>query len=1062
MSDLTTLLQNCMSPDESIRKQAESTFEQMKQQPSLLLPQLAVFANASSSNPAPLRLIALTQFNNMLVKIPKIRDVMSDQVIMELCKVLIEDCKVENEFRVVSILSSVITSFAFSIQQEELPWPNYIQTLFSLTQEQGIIQQCIALDALGKSTTHPEASLIISHVSELKSYINRCLSIDNIQLRLKAITFLSNAVGFIETTTEGKKFNELYPLIMQTLQQLIQNNEVTVANNVLDDLQELASFSNYFFAGILPTVSENLMTLCNSPIDNSLKESAMEVLLSLIQNNTSQYKKSGFLPQVLICLLNWLTSVSDDDVEDWLNENTDDTLFEYAQDALETLTSAIGGKPLRDTLFNKCVEFAKMSDWPHRFAAVTSLAQVIQHGKFIIKSNITEVLQLSFSAVSDNQPLIVYSLLNLLEGLMETFPHIMIRSHFDSIVNALILCVKSPHSRIQEKACFTLQSMLDNLGECSNKLIPFIGQIMDGLLILITTNNQPKTISTGLSSIVYISLLVTNQMGQYYEQFQKLFNALLPKCTTFNTSEMKGKMIELMAIFNSKLNPQFFSNIQEIIYNTLSELFKQPVGIEDPVLPYVMSALCRMVDSPNKAIRPNLDKFIVLLLNRIGLPIIKQEGDQTDVINVTNMISQEKKYLFFTIKKIAEYLKGEFAVYAEKTYNSVSPWLDCSNTNIKLAACIVLPLVISSLIQATGKSEQLKQIYYNLIQKLCQLLINDKASDTIEVILDCIQSIIITMGENSLEPQMISLLFETFDKTLYGTLENKGEALSVLPIDKTEDELDDEEIEMLGEEDQYDDYLQKMLNTLSSICENHLQTFFAAFNMKLFPRIMIYFGQTDNETRCSFAVSAMGTVICNGKLYHYLPHVGDQFISYMKSSSPDIAFNAILFVGRFAELEIPEFQPLTAKALNTLSEILTRPKNKTYHEIHSQLVTTLGEIILHNPNIPNKESLVKSFIGLFPVTEGFYKLVEIVYDLQTKGFITSSNDNETAEIIYRLTSFCADTIEEEECSIDTKKRIIGLLKIWTSNVSPNIIQAVWSKLTVDQRGELTDLQKEQL
>ncbi|ELP87758.1 importin beta-3 subunit, putative [Entamoeba invadens IP1] len=1063
MADLTAILQASMSPDNETRKKADVLVEQLKQNPSVFLPQVLTYSNAESKNPPNLRVIALTIVNNMLVKIPQLRAVIPDQLLLEMCNAIAINCKVENDLHLVPLLSTVVTTFALAIQQENLPWPNYIQFLFALTQEQNIIQQCIALDALGKSTIHPESQLILSHVSELKTYLARCLSIDSLPLRLKAITFISNTAVFLEKTAEGKKFYELYPLIAQTMQSLLANNNFEEVNNILEDLQELTQFSQFFFKPILPAVSENLLQICTSNYDGMVKSGAMEVILVLIEAYPASFKKTDYLQKVLVILLNWLASVTDADVQDWLDEDTGDTLFEYAQDAIETLTGTVGGKPLRDTLFAQCLEFIKRNDWPHRFAALSAFSQVVPRGKFVIKSNITELLQLGFAATQDDQPLVVYAFLDLIEELLDTFPHIMIRMHFDVIVKALTLCVKSKYKRVQERACFSLQSLLENLEDSKQKIIPALPTLVESMLVLLGSNSDFSLKSSALTSLVFITLLATPQMATYYQSFQTVFAAILPTCKDYHSSETKGKIIEMMSIFNSKLNPQFFPNIQDILYTTLLELFKQPIGIEDPLLPYAMSALCRLVDSPTKAIHPNLEKFMTIVFERIALPITLDNKDQTNVINVTNVITSEKKFLLLSVKKIADYLKGSYAVFAEKTFAIVSPFLQSNNSVIKITACEVLPVVVSSLVAAMGKTDQVKQLYYRVVNILCQVLVAERISDNIEVVLDCLNYVISAVGENSLDAQMIGILFESFDKLLFGCLEGNTEVQQISEkMNKDEDELDDEEAEMLNDQANFDTWLQKMLQVLGTVCENHVQTFFAAFNMKLFPRIMIYFNQEDNEMRCSFAVSAMGTVISKGKLYHYIPHVGDKFVEYMKSSMSDVAFNAILFVGVFAELEIPEFQNLVPKVLNVISELVSRKKNKAYFELHSQIVTTLGLIVLHNKTLPNRDALVKSFIGLFPVSEGYSKLVEVIFDMQNQNLITSNNENETAEIIYRLVSFCAGAVEEEVCSKDTKKKILLLLKKWTTEVPQNIIQAVWNKLTVEQKGELSDLQNEQL
>ena len=509
IKELHTIFYNCLYGDQTTRPQAEQALNQRRHDTANFIYQSILYSNASlNKQNGPLRLLALTQVNNTLIKIEHIRSIMTDQMIEELCQKFIENCSVEDEPKIVTILSAVISTFSFMIEQEGYPWKNLISVMMNMTNEQNVIQQCIALDVLGKITTHPEAIILHNHVGEMKNYLAKCFVSDHFELKMKAMNFLANAIGFLEKTQEGQKMNELYPVIMQNLQQAIQTNNNDFAISLLNDLNEIAGFSHHFFSSILKQVSENLMTLCTSNIDNELTQSAMEIFLVLIENYTSQFKKSGFLPNILVVLLNWLASICDDDIDDWINEETEETLFEYAEDSLELLTNLVGGKPLRETLFAKCGEYLVKNEWNYRYAALTAFKSVTQHGKFIMKGNIAELMQKGFAAVSDNHPVVAYALLNLLEELLDNFPHIMMRNHCDTVFNAIILCMKSNVARLQERACCTLQSLLEILYETPNKLLPALNGLMEALFTIITNSNKTNAISVALTSLVHISLFL--------------------------------------------------------------------------------------------------------------------------------------------------------------------------------------------------------------------------------------------------------------------------------------------------------------------------------------------------------------------------------------------------------------------------------------------------------------------------------------------------------------------------------------------------------------------------
>ncbi|KAL7720083.1 hypothetical protein QTN25_002610 [Entamoeba marina] len=69
MTDLTSILNAAVSSNNDVRKQGEETLNNLSQQPNVFLPQILLFANASTNHPDNLRMVALTLFNNNLTRI---------------------------------------------------------------------------------------------------------------------------------------------------------------------------------------------------------------------------------------------------------------------------------------------------------------------------------------------------------------------------------------------------------------------------------------------------------------------------------------------------------------------------------------------------------------------------------------------------------------------------------------------------------------------------------------------------------------------------------------------------------------------------------------------------------------------------------------------------------------------------------------------------------------------------------------------------------------------------------------------------------------------------------
>ena len=251
-----------------------------------------------------------------------------------------------------------------------------------------------------------------------------------------------------------------------------------------------------------------------------------------------------------------------------------------------------------------------------------------------------------------------------------------------------------------------------------------------------------------------------------------------------------------------------------------------------------------------------------------------------------------------------------------------------------------------------------------------------------------------------------------------------------------------------------------MIEVLALIFETHRATFLQPFQFKLFPRLMTYFNQTEKLDQTSFAVAIIGSVICDGRVFDFFPQVFETLLRYTASSDPDLANNAIYYIGAFSKLGMPQYQAVLPTIVSSMGKMLNRSRTRSSLKIADQVILCFGTILAnYAPVLPNAQQILAQVLQMFPANSTFESLIEMLVELHQKNLLIPGLQlfPDQADAVYRLVVFLAAAVEKDAPLPAVKNNIVLLVTALNTYAGQQTTAAVWQRLTTEQKGDLDAL-----
>lgn len=293
----------------------------------------------------------------------------------------------ESTRTIVKKLCDTVSELAASVVPEN-NWPELLPFMFN----------CISSD----NSKHKESALLIfaqlaqyigetliPYLDTLHSVFLACLGTGmDSDVQIAALGAAINFIQCLEKASELQKFQNLLPLMMQTLTEALTRGQEATAQEALELLIELAGTEPRFLRRQIVEVVGVMLEIAEADsLEEGTKHLAVEFVITLAEARERApgmiRKMPQFVKRLFGILMKMLLDV--EDVGEWHgadNEDEEDagesSNYSVGQECLDRLSMALGGNTIVPVASELLPVYLAAPEWEKHHAAVIALAQIAE------------------------------------------------------------------------------------------------------------------------------------------------------------------------------------------------------------------------------------------------------------------------------------------------------------------------------------------------------------------------------------------------------------------------------------------------------------------------------------------------------------------------------------------------------------------------------------------------------------------------------------------------------------------------------------------------------------
>jgi len=498
---------------------------------------------------------------------------------------------------------------------------------------------------------------------------------------------------------------------------------------------------------------------------------------------------------------------------------------------------------------------------------------------------------------------------------------------------------------------------------------------------------------------------------------------------------------------------EIFMEYAPVLIETMIVIQESSLEQIDPQKSYLLSGWQRLCLTMGDDFVPYLAKILPslfkLLENIFSEP--KPEADFVDSTkkeDINTFETEEVEVALNMLSVLIDEMKENFSPYVEIATKLILPLCNFTkNESIRTAASKCLPSLVSCV-----KNKEPQKVS-NIVRLFLNVLWNSASSEfEAEVIVDQITSMKDCLNEvgvkflaneeiNEISQNLIKLLMES-DKR---KLENEKY--------KTEEEVDEEEIEMLNEDTSSEEDLQVAIAELIGVL-------FKTHKEMTLPLVELLYTQVLSKVlqpALSDKMHKFGIFLIDDMI-EFLglelipdkwPHLSEALIKFSNDKSCPVRQAAVYGIGVLAEKSREIFAQMAPQCINALYESLKVPqgdeKNKVYGHCKDNTISALGKIIKSHHDKINLTEVIQIWLNSLPLK--FDKPeAKVQHELLTDillnngQLVMGANGSNLPKIVKIL----AEVIDTKFCTPEIKNKIILVLNNFKANT---VIIEHWNEVT---------------
>ncbi|GMH20087.1 hypothetical protein Nepgr_021928 [Nepenthes gracilis] len=930
---------------------------------------------------------------------------------------------------------------------------------------------------------------LIPHLDTLHTVFLQCLSSgSNPDVRIAALSASINFIQCLTNASDRDRFQDLLPLMMQTLTEALNCGQESTAQEALELLIDLAGTEPRFLRRQLVDFVGSMLQIAEAKsLEEGTRHLAIEFVITLAEARERapgmMRKLPQFIHRLFAVLMSMLLDIKDDPA--WHSADSEDedagetSNYSVAQECLDRLSISLGGSTILPVASDLLPAYLAAPEWEKHHAALICLAQIAEGCSKVMIKNLEQIVSMVLNSFQDPHPRVRWAAINAVGQLSTDLgPDLQMQFH-DRVLPALARAMDDfQNPRVQAHAASAVLNFSEN---CTPEILtPYMDGIVGKLLVLLQ-NGKQMVQEGALTALASVADSSQELFQKYYDTVMPYLKVILMNATDKSNRMLRAKSMECISLVGMAVGKEKFRDDAKQVMEVLMSLQGSQMEADDPTTSYMLQAWARLCKCLGQDFLPYMNVVMPPLLQSAQLKpdvTITSAGSDADIdesddesietitlgdkrIGIKTSVLEEKATACNMLCCYADELKEGFFPWIDQVAPTLVPLLKFYfHEEVRKAAVSAMPELLRSAKlaiekgQAQGRNESyLKQLSDYIVPALVEALHKEPEVEICSSMLDALNECIQISGPLLDESQVRSIVDE-IKEVITASSTRKGEREQRT---KAED-FDVEEGELLKEENEQEeelfDQIGDCLGTLIKIFKASFLPFFDELSSYLTP--MWGKDKTAEERRIAICIFDDVVEQCREAALKYYDTYLPFLLEACNDENPDVRQAAVYGLGVCAEFGGPVFLPLVGEALSRLNAVIrhseaTHPENVMAYD---NAVSALGKICQFYRGSIDAAQVVPLWLNCLPI-KGDLIEAKVVHEQLCSMVERSDREllGPNNQYLPKIVAVFAEVLcaGKDLATEQTASRMINLLRQLQQTLPASTLASTWSTLQPQQQ-----------
>eukprot|EP01114_Cavostelium_apophysatum_P016598 TRINITY_DN4762_c0_g1_i1.p1 TRINITY_DN4762_c0_g1~~TRINITY_DN4762_c0_g1_i1.p1 ORF type:complete len:1093 (-),score=369.83 TRINITY_DN4762_c0_g1_i1:62-3340(-) len=1076
-----------MSNDNQQRLQAENAFNETKKTPDFCAISLLTLIGSSSHE--QVKVLSAVLLRRNMKKTKDALWVLVTAPTQHQIKVsLLDMLEKEQNNNLRQKIADCISELGIAIygdEKEPGTWDELLPSMFKLTKSQAEGHRESALTIFSKLAADI-GPLLRSNFPILKGVLEAGLNDPSIKVRIAALNATAGFLNVLDDPQERAHFQQLTPLMLGTISASLMSGNEEEARSALQLFVDLAEIDPTFLRPQIMQIVDAMLTVANAEqLEPATRQLGVEFLVTLAESRPSMVRKiPHYLEKLVPVLFKMMLELDDDDEWNTGMGNEDDvdiTDSDIAEESLDRLALALGGKNLVPIVFQIIPTFLDNPDWRHRHTALMCISIIGEGCAKQFETGLDQIVKNVVKFANDPHPRVRWAACNSLGQMSSDFgPEFQEKFHPQALPTLINVMADKANPRVQSHAAAAVINFCEHA--TPEILQPYLEQLLSKLLGLM---QEGKTIvqEQVVTAIAAIADCMQESFVQFYDVVVPFLKSILSNANSNEYRMLRGKAMECISLIGVAVGKEKFYQDAKEIMEQFMKTQANHMEADDPQVGFLLQSWARICRCMGQDFVPYLGYVMPQLIASASIspdvtvwdadsPEDEQDGYEfipigDKRIGINTSALEEKSTACNMLYCYASELKDGFFPYVDQIAKLLVPLMKFYyHDGVRQAAITTMPHLLASAIvylqknAATGaQAVYAKNLWNFMFGHFVESMKEEPDAEILVDALEAFTSCIRLLGESAIEEDQLRTINALIMHLFKEVSERQAERQQRL---KDQDH-DDEEEEKIGDEEALDEsIIAQIAEMLGALAKHTNKQLFATLFQEFVPVILNMLTPNNSSSTRQNALCVIDDVVeyLGPISLPFFPHFLPPTLQNITDSDPATRQAAMFGVGLFAQAGGEQIAPYVSDMHSRLTQMIVMPGSRTpeFAGPTENAISSVAKILKHHPTRVDVAKAFPAWLSWLPVNTD--KIESAVTYSHLCEFLEQNNPHligEQYQNLPKLMGLLSDIYQTDLINDQTGQRIVNIVKQMRTSVPPEVLQSVWGTLSEPQRQKLQTL-----